>query len=369
MKRTWFSALATLATMAHATDDRLSLPEHVAAPLTLRFSEPETAMQVFVASSGVCCEGRVAVAGRVTRDRDVLTFTPAFGFVEGVDYVARIQAPGEPHQLVPFRIRSERATADAIVTEVFPSGDVLPENVLRFYIHFAVPMAPHVAFDHITLRDGDGVVDDAAFMRFKQELWNEDRTRLTVLIDPGRIKREVATNRDLGPALTAGETYHLTVEGGWPSADGTRQLSTFSKAFSVSAALRERPDVQRWAVSAPCVGTRDPIEVALDRPFDRHALATGLRVMTHDEQAIAGTLDVVDGEQGWRFVPDEPWAGRDLRVVVDPDVEDVAGNNFRDLLDGIPGGNGSPPSNTVLSVRLKPPPPDSPPPTDGSDDE
>ena len=36
-------------------------------------------------------------------------------------------------------------------------------------------------------------------MRLKQELWNEDLVRLTVLIDLGRIKRNVATNVELGP--------------------------------------------------------------------------------------------------------------------------------------------------------------------------
>ena len=74
------------------------------------------------------------------------------------------------------------APVDAKVVGIYPSGDVLPENVLRFYIHFARPMKPHVAFDCIKLLDASGNADEAAFMRFKQELWNEDRTRLAVLV-------------------------------------------------------------------------------------------------------------------------------------------------------------------------------------------
>ena len=33
----------------------------------------------------------------------------------------------------------------AAVTEIFPSGEILPENTLRFYIHFSVPMRSGVA--------------------------------------------------------------------------------------------------------------------------------------------------------------------------------------------------------------------------------
>lgn len=46
-------------------------------------------------------------------------------------------------------------------------------------------MRLQVAFDDIKLLDHDGNVDDAAFMRFKQELWKADRVRLALLIERG----------------------------------------------------------------------------------------------------------------------------------------------------------------------------------------
>lgn len=79
------------------------------------------------------------------------------------------------------------------------------------------------------LRDASGNADDAAFMRFTQALWNKDGTRLTVPIDPGRIKRHVATNVELGPALLEGQNYTLEIEPGWPSADGHSILPGFAK--------------------------------------------------------------------------------------------------------------------------------------------
>ena len=323
------------------SDDGISLPHHVDAPVKIRIDEggareatAEELLQVFFGSPDSRCEGRVAVAGRYDWEGGIVSFTPTFGFVADVDYVAQVRVAGERRKLVPFSIPSEAAAATAAVTEVFPSGDVLPENLLRFYIHFSVPMAPHRAFEHIELRDARGVVDDAVFMRFKQELWDEDRTRLTVLIDPGRIKREEATNVELGPALLAGHRYSLVVRSGWPSADGTSALAECSKTFTVSEPLRERPDRERWQVVPPCPMTRNALEVQFDRPFDRHLLSTGIRVISSGHE-VDGTVHIDANETIWRFIPHEPWADEDVRVVVDSSLEDVAGNRIRELLDDV----------------------------------
>ncbi|WP_306143783.1 hypothetical protein [Roseibium sp. MMSF_3412] len=292
------------------------------------------------------------IAGRYTPDRGSLTFAPAFAFEPGQDYVAQILTNGKEAQ-VAFRIPAEAEITPAAVTEIYPSGDTLPENTLRFYIHFTVPMQPQVAFDHIKLRNASGAVDEAAFMRFKQELWNEDRTRLTVLIDPGRIKREVATNLELGPALLAGQQYALTVEAGWSSADGTSALSTFRKTFQISDALRTRPDTRLWTANSPCAGVREPLTITFDRPFDRHLLTQALRVETETSDAIRGEIDVKEAEQIWSFTPLEPWPAKDLLLLANPALEDVAGNNFRDLLDDVAGVQESEKVKSELMIRTR----------------
>ena len=314
--------------------------------------DPSEVLQVFVGHDDGCCEDRIPVAGRYDLEDDILSFSPAFGFSNAQDYIAVVRsAQGDAR--TPFRLASGAEIIQAAVTEMYPSGDVLPENTLRFYIHFSVPMQPHVAFDYITLSDATGNVDEAAFMRFSQELWNEDRTRLTVLIDPGRIKRDVATNLELGPALLAGEQYTLTVESGWPSADGATVLPAFARTFQVSDPLRRRPDASLWTANAPCSGTRDPLVVHLGRPFDRHLLVQALRVETAAGAAIEGVIDVSDAEHQWSFAPHQPWSLEDLHLVANPILEDVAGNNFRDLLDHVAGSHDIAPSSTHLPISIR----------------
>jgi len=323
-------------------DPDLLLPHRDGEPVVLRLADGEAdhhptgrdqRLAVFVGGADSYHEGRLPVAGRYEHHGEFLSFTPAFGFVAGHDYVVRTRRDGEPYRLNDFRIPPETSAAPALVTDVYPSGDVLPENLLRFYVHFSVPMTPHVAPDFVALRDASGVADPAAFMRFKQELWNADRTRLTVLIDPGRIKRSVATNLDLGPALRNGERYALTVDEGWPAADGSSVLQSFSKRFRVGGALRERPNVGRWRWRPLRPGTREALRIGFDRPFDRHLLEHALHVVVGDGQPVDGTPHPGDYETSWSFTPDEPWTTGDVRIVVDDALEDVAGSNFRELLD------------------------------------
>jgi hypothetical protein len=313
---------------------------------------PSELLKVFVGPAEPCCEGRIPITGDYARTDETLTFLPAFHFETGQDYVAHARtAYGE--ELVPFRIPSAASTPPAGVTEIYPSGDTLPANVLRFYIHFSVPMTPHLAFDYIKLRDTAGTADEAAFMRFKQELWNEDRTRLTVLIDPGRIKRDVATNVKLGPALLVGQRYTLSVDAGWQSADGMSRLPAFTKQFIVTDPLRELPDVAQWEATPPCLGTKEPFRITFDRPFDRHLLGQTMRVITGDGNVMEGTVQVTNGERHWAFFPDEPWHADGAQVLVSSELEDVAANNFRDLLDHIGSDEANDVSTLAVPVNLK----------------
>lgn len=351
------TGIAMTTSVAFADGTSLGLPQNPEAAVTLAHPEglagdPSEILQVFVGNADECCDDTTPVAGRYAFEGNILSFTPAFGFSAAQDYIVLIRS-AQGDERIPFRLASDVDIVPAAVTEVYPSGDVMPENTLRFYIHFSVPMRPHVAFDYIRLSDASGNVDEAAFMQFSQELWNEDRTRLTVLIDPGRIKREVATNLELGPALLAGQRYTLSVEGGWPSADGASVLPVFERSFLVSGALRTRPDVSLWTVNAPCAGTRDPLTVSFDRPFDRHLLAHALRLETGDALGIDGTIQIEDMERTWSFTPQQPWPLGDLRLVGNPILEDVAGNNFRDLLDHVAGTQEIDPSSTNLPISIR----------------
>jgi hypothetical protein len=152
-------------------------------------------------------------------------------------------------------------------------------------------------------------------------------------MDPGRIKRGVAQNVAQGPALLEGNTYSIVVDGGWPSASGKQKSPRFEKAFSVTSALRTLPDTKLWKVESPETSTLNPLVIKFDRPFDNQLAQSSIKLLNEDGNLIAGTLSIEDNEKTWCFKPENEWKGTSIQLVVDARLEDVAGNNFKDLLD------------------------------------
>ena len=58
-----------------------------------------------------------------------------------------------------------------------------------------------------------------------------------------------------------------------------------------------------------------------------------VQVIGVDGLRIDGTPHVGRDETSWSFTPDEPWPAGEVRITVEDSLEDVAGNNLREVLD------------------------------------
>lgn len=326
---------------AFASESSLVLPTQTNSPISLHVSknlsliDAEKLLKVYVGNVEIYGEDQPPIAGKYSVTESGIHFTPQFEWVAGqyyfVQYKMKLADTG--YLTKPFILQKDIEKQPAQVTAIYPSGDFLPENTLRFYIHFSQPMQPHVAKEYIKLTDKDGNSDDAAFMHFKQELWSHDRKRLTILMDPGRIKRLVATNKTLGPALISGKKYSLSVAKGWPTANGNSNLATFSKTFIIVEALRSIPTIKQWQIDKPVYKSKNPITIKFDRLFDFHQLHNSIAVTTNTGELIKGKIVVSRTGEKWQFYPEQRWITNKLKIRVHPTLEDVAGNNFKDLLD------------------------------------
>lgn len=290
--------------------------------------------------------GPVQGTYQVLEDRVI--FRPDFPFSPGVRYrvdvaedlAATENIPGAHFSRlgrefvgVHFGLPAPAPLTPPQVERVFPTSDTLPENVLRFYIYFSNPMQRGWASRAIRLRGEDGRNVENVFMEFKQELWSPDQKRLTVLLDPGRIKRGLGTNTRLGQALKIGRRYTLTIEGIWQDAQGQPLAESFEKTFRVTPAIRSALELESWTLTVPSRGSRNVLAMTFDRPLD-HALLTRLiTVRDQGGQEVPGSIEVAQEETQWRFRPERPWASGHYSVVVDPILEDIAGNSLRGLLD------------------------------------
>ena len=161
-------------------------------------------------------------------------------------------------------------------------ADVVPENQLRLYIHFSAPMGLKGGLDFVHLLDeaGQEVIDP--FLPLDAEFWNDDRTRYTVFFDPGRQKRGIPPNADMGRSLEIGKRYTIVVEPRLarrqrPAAEGGIPPELQSRPAD------ERPiDVKSWRCAAPDAGTRDPLVVTFPEPLDHGLLLRALGVTGGD---------------------------------------------------------------------------------------
>ena len=271
------------------------------------------------------------LAGRAAVENGALVFRPQFPLAPGVRYRAVYTPPGGPAIEKTFDTAARSAVPTARVEHVYPSSDVLPSNQLRLYIYFSAPMSKGEAEQRIHLLDAAGKPLPKVFLP-GQELWDPLNRRLTMTFDPGRIKRDLTSNRKMGPPLVAGRRYTLLVDAEWRDANGVAMIEPFRKAFRAAAAVRQPPDPRLWKLAAPPAGNRVPLVITFDRPMNYTLLQRMLKV-TIGSTAVAGIVEVGKNETEWRFTPVQPWTAGAYSLVVDNGLEDLAGNKIGQPFD------------------------------------
>ena len=272
-----------------------------------------------------------AMAGRYEVEGGVLRFTPAFPLAGGLHY--RAVFAGE--QLGNARVEREFAIPESdpgpriAVREIYPTGEVLPENLLRFYVQFTGQMTQGGSYEHVWLLDGEGKKIKLPFLEIGEELWDRSGTRLTLLVDPGRVKNLLLPRRVLGPVFDAGKDYTLVVSASFKDAHGRRLARPFRRAIHIRAVDDRQPDPKSWKVETPRGDTRDPLDVTFPEPIDHALLHHMIDVVDPTGSRIDGTISVTAHETRWTFRPTRPWPRGTHALVVDEELEDPCGNSVR----------------------------------------
>lgn len=276
----------------------------------------------------------VPVQGRFSYNTGQLIFTPYYPFEKGLTYTVRTKnLDTDEYLYCTFMLETKEKYAVAKLLQIYPLANVLPENILRFYLYFNTPMKKGQALKYIRLVDAAGNIDNHAFMEFKQELWSTDGKRLTMVFDPGRIKRGVSTNRELGPALLEGQKYRLTISGAWQNIYGQALSANASKEFIVGQAYRQHIDVESLEIEKPKAYTYDALVIHFDRLMDHALIHSMLQIENEEGNPIAGHWEISDDETKALFFPEDTWKKGNYRILMHGNLEDLAGNNLNALLD------------------------------------
>ncbi len=305
--------------------------------LTVRVGEDSTALPVL---------GTYAVAG------DTLRFRPRFPPSPGVTYIARFGAT-----TATWRYDAPSGAPSTVVTAIYPTAAVVPMNLLRMYVEFSAPMSSGHAYDFVKLyTEGDSLVEEPFFTAGGMvELWDPDHTRLTILFDPGRIKRDLKPHEEMGLPLRTGKRYRLVIDSTWRDAAGRPLVRSFTKQFRVGPQDRALIRMATWRITPPRAGTTDSLVVTFPEPLDRALLARLVTVHDSAGVRIDGVSVVTERETRWLFAPSRPWGQGPYALHVDTELEDLAGNNLKKLFDVAPGDSAATGvSASVVRVVFRP---------------
>ena len=216
-----------------------------------------------------------------------LRFTPQFELDPGRPYVVRFdpsQLPGADAGagapiVATVTVPATHVVPSTTVARVYPSGDVVPENLLRMYIEFSGPMGRPSGIPHMKLLGSDGREIEGAFLPLDYEFWDPAHTRFTAFLDPGRVKSGILPNKQMGRALDAGRTVTLVVSREWRDEHGLPLKDDYRRIFQVAAPAAKALDPASWRIGPPsAAGNRNALVVTFPRPLDHGLLMRTLGV-------------------------------------------------------------------------------------------
>src|ERR1043166_1557134 len=159
--------------------------------------------------------GNYEVAAEAIRFRPQFRMEPGILFRTVFDPSKLPSGPAAKAVSSTFQLPRAARQRTTRIAAIYPSAAEVPENLLKFYLLFSAPMSRGHIYEHIRLQDDSGKIVELPFLEINEELWDPSMTRLTLFLDPGRIKRGVKPLEEVGPALEAGHSYTLSIADSW----------------------------------------------------------------------------------------------------------------------------------------------------------
>jgi len=195
---------------------------------------------------------------------DAVVFVPRFPFVAGVEYRVEVRSDDGEATVATIVRPAPPDLPSAAVVAVQPAVRTVPRNLLRLYVHFSAPMSEGDASRCVSLVDPEtGASLPHTLLTMDPELWDPAHRRLTVFLDPARIKRGLVPHEGEGYPLVEGSRVAVIVDHSFRDARGQPLVADAERIYSVGPDLRGRVDPQRWSVgSKPPVGSDRKVRVA-----------------------------------------------------------------------------------------------------------
>jgi hypothetical protein len=269
------------------------------------------------------------ILGTFAIEDNRIAFTPLVPFTRGFKYEVHFRG----RVIEEFEILFANNEQSPRLLSVYPTQDTVPENLLKLYLHFSVPMAEGRSLKFVTVLRNNRDTVKGTFLDLQPELWDEDGTVLTLWLDPGRIKRDLIPNKELGNPLVKGSQYSINIAAGWKSKSGLKLETGYSKSFYVGARDEHVPDITKWKVVVPRGATKEKLTITFGESIDYALINSAIQVVNDRDELVEGIIESDQEEKVAYFIPAENWKTGEYTLRGEPRLEDLAGNNLIRLFD------------------------------------
>ena len=256
-----------------------------------------------------------------------LTFIPAVPLNAHDTYYIQTSEKKHPWLRVEAKTHNGNDEIPSVVN-IYPSANELPENLLRFYVEFSQPMREEDFISNILFQDEQGNDLTGVFLPSKYEYWNKERTVITLIFDPGRVKTGLQAHKKMGRALQNGKKYRLVIKSSCQALSGKLLGQEYSKEFAVTEEVNSAIDPDKWAIKPPLANTNDPLIVEFDRHMDHLNASAFIGVFDHTGRQISGNIELSKDASIWSFFPEKSWEEENYKIMIYNKLEDICGNNL-----------------------------------------
>jgi len=268
------------------------------------------------------------ILGKLVSEGNMYSFYPVVPFTYNLEYQVILDEEVIQGFTIPVPDNLEHPN----VQNIYPTSETIPANLLKIHIRFSQPMQEGKSDDFIFMINEKGDTVQNVFLDLQPELWNVDRTSLTMWLDPGRIKRDLQPNLKMGPPLIAGSDYQLVISKSWRNHHGLELARDVIRTYRVVQEDRIKPNIDNWEYSYPAVDSRDGLIIDFGESIDYELAIDAIQIYSGD-QHVDGNIILNKGESQWIFSPDKLWTTGKYEIVIQSRLEDLAGNNLNHPFD------------------------------------
>ncbi len=266
------------------------------------------------------------VLGTLTLKNSIYFFKPVIPFSDGHSYLLF----NKGKQVSNFSVIESTNNTSPELVVIYPTSDAVPENLLKMYFLFSKPMQEvRSSLDFISVTNNTTNEKVDVFLNLETELWNTEHTRLTLWLDPGRIKTDLIPNKEKGLPILKDNEYTLTVDGNWKDADSNTLDHSYEKIFRVTDRDSHKPIVDEWNLNA----TQQLLTINFKEPMDAILALEAFNIQDSNGVDIDGEYYIFKNEKIINFKPNTPFEKGDYTLIIASRLEDLAGNNLNRLFD------------------------------------